>query len=113
MGREKVWRSQRRVLGGREQAVQVEPLVRAWGGVTIRGPPLRLRAEQANVRKAVVPSRHSLQPSLAPAVTRPSGFARISNVSTPRDEVHLFQANSMDLLTDCLMARSGPRLMLS
>ena len=49
------------------------------------------------------------QSALATAVTHPSGFLRISNVSTPRDEVHLFQANSMDLLTDCLMARSGPR----
>lgn len=53
------------------------------------------------------------QSALATAVTRPSGFARISNVSTPRDEVHLFQANSMALFTDCLMARTCPRLTLS
>ena len=68
MGREKVWRSQRRVLGGREQAVRVGPLVRAWEGVNICGPPLRLCAEQASVRKAVLPSQHSLQQPLASAV---------------------------------------------
>ena len=53
------------------------------------------------------------QPALTTAATRLSSFAQISNGSTPRDEVHLFQANLMDLLTDCLMARSGLRLTLS
>ena len=53
------------------------------------------------------------QPALTTAATRLSRFAQIINGSTPRDEVHLFQASLMDLLTDCLLARSGLRLMLS
>lgn len=54
--------------GGQGEAVQVEPLVGAWEGVNVRGPPLRLRAEQSDVRKAVLPSQHSLQQPLASAV---------------------------------------------
>lgn len=42
--------------GGQGEAVWVEPLVRAWEGVNVRGPPLRLRAEQSDVRKAVLPA---------------------------------------------------------